>query len=59
MHTLFVIVAPIFALILVGYLCRRANKLGDKAAAQATWASIKGNNGAAVLAQNWTLISNK
>ena len=35
------------------------HRLGDKAAAQATWASIKGNNGAAVLAQNWTLISNK
>ncbi|HYQ50008.1 MAG TPA: AEC family transporter [Pseudomonas sp.] len=34
MHTIFVIVAPIFALILVGYLCRRANKLGDKAAAE-------------------------
>ena len=31
---------------------------GDKAAAQATWATIKANNGAAVFAQNWTLISN-
>jgi hypothetical protein len=30
---------------------------GDKAAAQATWATIKADNGAAVLAQNWTLIS--
>jgi hypothetical protein len=30
---------------------------GDKAAAQATWATIKANNGAAVFAQNWTLIS--
>ncbi|WP_049695612.1 AEC family transporter [Pseudomonas fulva] len=34
MHTVFVIVAPIFALIIVGYLCRRTHKLGDKAAAE-------------------------
>ena len=34
MHTIFVIVAPIFALILVGYLCRKTNKLGNKAAAE-------------------------
>lgn len=32
-------------------------RLGDKAAAQATWSAIKSDNGAAVLAQNWTLIS--
>ena len=34
MHTVFVIVAPIFALILVGFLCRKTDKLGDKAAAE-------------------------
>lgn len=34
MHTIFTIVAPIFALILVGFLCRKTNKLGDKAAAE-------------------------
>lgn len=34
MHTVLVIVAPIFALILVGFLCRKTDKLGDKAAAE-------------------------
>lgn len=32
-------------------------RLGDKAAAQGAWGAIKSDNGAAVLAQNWTLIS--
>lgn len=32
-------------------------KAGDKAAAQATWAEIKAENGAAVLAHMWTTIS--
>ncbi len=30
---------------------------GDKAAAQATWATVKADNGAGALAQNWILIS--
>lgn len=34
MHTILVIVAPIFALILAGYLCRKFNKLGEKAASE-------------------------
>ncbi|MER2298149.1 MAG: AEC family transporter [Pseudomonas sp.] len=34
MHTILVIVAPIFALILVGFICRKGNKLGEKAAAE-------------------------
>ena len=34
MHTVLVVVAPIFALILVGYLCRKFNKLGDRAASE-------------------------
>lgn len=32
-------------------------RMGDKAAAQATWSTIKADNGATVFAQNWTLIS--
>src|SRR5690606_36785737 len=31
--------------------------MGDKAGAQATWSTIKADNGAAVFVQNWTLIS--
>jgi malonate transporter len=34
MHTVLVIVLPIFALILAGYLCRKTNKLGEKAASE-------------------------
>lgn len=33
-------------------------RAGQKDAARATWAEIKADNGAAALAQNWTLISN-
>ncbi|HEV7692187.1 MAG TPA: hypothetical protein VGO52_15230, partial [Hyphomonadaceae bacterium] len=33
------------------------NRSGDKAGAQATWAEIKADNGAAVLAKMWTTIS--
>jgi hypothetical protein len=33
------------------------NKSGDKAGAQATWAEVKADNGAAVLAKMWTTIS--
>lgn len=32
-------------------------RAGDKEAARATWATIKADNGAGALAQNWTLIS--
>jgi len=32
--------------------------LGDKAGARTTWGEVKADNGAAVLAQNWILISN-
>lgn len=34
MHTVFAVVLPIFALILVGYLCRKTNRLGEKAASE-------------------------
>lgn len=34
MHTVLVVVVPIFALILVGYLCRKSGKLGPKAASE-------------------------
>lgn len=34
MHTVFFVVLPIFALILVGYLSRKTNKLGEKAASE-------------------------
>lgn len=34
MYTVLAIVLPIFALILVGYLCRKTNRLGDQAASE-------------------------
>lgn len=34
MHTILVVVVPIFALILIGYLCRKTGKLGPKAASE-------------------------
>ncbi|WP_213881426.1 AEC family transporter [Pseudomonas sp. dw_358] len=34
MHTVLAVVLPIFALILVGYLCRKTNRLGEKAASE-------------------------
>jgi len=34
MHTVFAVVLPIFSLILVGYLCRKTNRLGEKAASE-------------------------
>ena len=34
MHTVFAVVLPIFALILVGWLCRRSNRLGPQAASE-------------------------
>ncbi len=34
MHTVLVVVVPIFALILVGYLCRKSGKLGPRAASE-------------------------
>lgn len=34
MHTVLVVVVPIFALILVGYLCRRSGRLGPNAASE-------------------------
>ncbi|MFJ4142006.1 AEC family transporter [Pseudomonas sp. NPDC089734] len=34
MHTVLAVVLPIFALILVGFICRKTNRLGDKAASE-------------------------
>lgn len=34
MHTVLAVVLPIFALILVGFVCRKTNRLGDKAASE-------------------------
>lgn len=34
MHTILVVIVPIFALILVGFLCRKTGKLGPKAASE-------------------------
>ncbi|WPO97939.1 AEC family transporter [Pseudomonas sp. HR96] len=34
MHTVLAVVLPIFALILVGYLCRKTHRLGEKAASE-------------------------
>ncbi|RRV08011.1 AEC family transporter [Pseudomonas sp. v388] len=34
MHTVLAVVLPIFALILVGYICRKTNRLGERAASE-------------------------
>lgn len=34
MHTVLAVVLPIFALILVGYVCRKTNRLGERAASE-------------------------
>jgi malonate transporter len=34
MHTVFAVVLPIFALILLGYVCRKTNRLGERAASE-------------------------
>jgi malonate transporter len=34
MHTVFAVVLPIFALILLGYICRKTNRLGERAASE-------------------------